>query len=113
MGKKYKVTFTPQVKKQISKLNKKDKKKIMAAIEKLAKNPSLGELMDLKEIKSIEFEKCECKKPYEILLDLNSDEVYFSCRNGKCDSFWMTKTEMEKGRKMVLKRKQSKCHSKK
>ncbi|MBI3588034.1 hypothetical protein HY095_02470 [Candidatus Micrarchaeota archaeon] len=96
---KYKVVLSKQVKKQLNKVSKKDRKMLEAAFKKLSQNPFLGKPVDCQPFKPMPWEKCRCGRPLVMLWDKNADEVDVSCANEKCEtSFWATKKEIDVGR---------------
>ena len=103
--KKLKIVLTENVTRKMEKLSAKEQKKLMKAFEKVAENPYTGKPVKGVEIKAWDNEKCDCGKPFHMWLELDDDEVYFSCKEGKCgQSFWCTKQELIKGRKNYVKK---------
>lgn len=102
--KKWKIIIAENVVKKMEKLSEKDQKKLMKAMEKLAKNPFSGKPFNAVEIKAWKNEKCPCGKPFRMPLELDDNEIHFSCKTGTCDeSFWCPKEELVKGRKKFVK----------
>ena len=103
-GKKWKIVISEKVVQKMSTLPEKDQKKLMKAMEKLAKNPLAGKPFNAVEIRAWNNEKCTCGQPFFMLLEQDDNEVHFSCRTGTCDeSFWCPKGELAKGRKKYVK----------
>jgi hypothetical protein len=94
----YKIVLSKQVKSQLKRTSKKDRKMLEKALKKLSENPFLGKPIDYEPMVPMPWENCKCGKPLIMLWDKNSDEVDISCANGKCDSFWATKEEIDTGR---------------
>lgn len=97
---KWKVVISENVVKKMEKLPEKGQKMVMRAIEKLVENPYSGKPFNGVEIKAWNNEACKCGKPFGMVLELDDNEVHFSCKTGTCDeSFWCTKRELINGRK--------------
>jgi len=104
-NKKYKVVLSDSVKNTLSKVNKKDKNKLLSVINKITKNPTIGTPWNPKEIKSWKNEQyCKyCGTPITMLLDPKDNEVHFHCESPTCEQSWMTRAELIEGRTEFLK----------
>ena len=103
--KKYKVVLSPSVKNTLARVNSKDKKMLLNAIDNIAKNPTAGTPWKPKTIVPWPNEKfCRyCGTPVLMLMDPKDNEVSFYCESPTCDKSWMTKDELIKGRTGFLK----------
>ena len=102
---KYKVVMSDSVKNTLSKVNSKDKKMLLDAMNKIAKNPMIGKPWNPKIVVPWPNEKfCEyCGTPITMLMDPKDNEIDFRCESPSCDKTWMTKAELIKGRTSFLK----------
>jgi Txe/YoeB family toxin of Txe-Axe toxin-antitoxin module len=100
----YRVVLTKQVKDKLENISKKDKNKILKAIEEIRQNPFTGDKIDPIEIETWPNEKyCRfCGTINKIIYDKNSKEVSIFCEKG-CNNSWMTKKELIDGRKEIKK----------
>jgi len=103
--KKYKVVLSDSVKSTLSRVNAKDKKMLLKAINDIAKNPTAGKPWKPRTVAYWPNEKyCKyCGTPVTMLMDPKDNEVSFYCESPTCDKSWMTKDELIKGRTGFLK----------
>lgn len=100
--KEWKVKFSKQVKRQMEKMSKKDRKMFDKVVEKIKKNPKIGRKVRPVGIVPWDNERCECGDLYVIWMDKDDKEIFFTCPNNECGGFWMTKKELEVGRMKYL-----------
>lgn len=80
--KKWKVVISEKVVRQMESLPEKDQKKLIKAMEEIAEDPCAGKPFNAVEIKAWANEKCKCGQPFLVLLELDDNEVHFTCRKG-------------------------------
>ncbi|MFH1751603.1 MAG: hypothetical protein ABH821_01545 [archaeon] len=80
--KKYKIVLSENVVRKMDKLSEKDQKKLMTAFDMIAENPSKGKPFNGVIIEAWENEKCKCGLPFQMILEVDDNEVHFMCRNG-------------------------------
>lgn len=99
---KYKVVLSDSVKHTLANVSKKDKKMLLGAISKIAKDPTTGTPWNPKEIKTFPNERyCRfCGSLVTMMMDPADDKIHIEC---KCDHSWLTKKELINGRINFLK----------